>query len=151
MPNRSTHAWVGVAVGVGMAATRVAHLPRSQALPEVIGAMTGGFLGGILPDVLEPATSPNHRKMAHSLIAAGGLTLARVTETQATCRRRADSLEQQALYLPQGCPQRNHAEFVAMLWRLLAGMILGLVGGYASHLLLDATTSRGLPLLGRLE
>jgi membrane-bound metal-dependent hydrolase YbcI (DUF457 family) len=151
MPNRATHASVGAGVSAGLAVAPLTHLQQSQALPELVGAMIGGYVGGILPDLLEPATSPNHRQMAHSLLAAAGLTFARVAEMQAACRGRADAHEQGAAGLPAGCSERNDAEVASMLWRLLAGTILGLVVGYASHLVLDASTSHGLPFLGELK
>jgi membrane-bound metal-dependent hydrolase YbcI (DUF457 family) len=151
MPDRTTHAFVGAALGAGAAGLRVSDIPQSQAIPEVIGGVIGGLLGGILPDVLEPATSPNHRQIAHSLVAAGGLGLTRVAEWQAACRSRADAVGQRAVLLPLGCAERNEAAFTAALWRLLAGVIVGLAIGYASHLALDACTSCGLPFLGDWE
>ena len=148
MPNRITHEFVGATLGGGVAALQVSDVPQSLATPEVIGGVVGGLLGGVLPDVLEPATSPNHRQIAHSVVVASCLGLARLTEWQAACRSRADTLDHRAALLPLGCPDRNGAELTAALWRFLSGVIVGLAVGYASHLALDACTSRGLPFLG---
>jgi membrane-bound metal-dependent hydrolase YbcI (DUF457 family) len=151
MPNRKTHAAVGMALGGTLAAARVAHVGWAKSLPEIVGGVAGGFVGGILPDLLEPATSPRHRKVAHSLIAAAGLTLVRIAEGQAACRSNAEGLEQQGVGVPVGSCERNDAELGSILWRLLAGAILGFVVGYASHLALDAGTPCGLPIIGDLD
>ena len=78
----------------------------------------GGAAGAIAPDVLEPALHPNHRSLFHSL-AAGGATTAGL----------------KGLY-----------ETVSMdpYLRLFARSLLV---GYLSHLVLDSSTPRGLPVL----
>lgn len=76
-----------------------------------------------LPDVLEPATTPNHRQFFHSLVFAGLLVAG-----------------WKQLYDWQ--PESDHGRF----WRKVA--MIG-VGAYLCHLALDATTPRSLPLLGR--
>jgi membrane-bound metal-dependent hydrolase YbcI (DUF457 family) len=76
-----------------------------------------------LPDVLEPAVTPNHRQFFHSvafaaLVAAGW----------------------KALHDWQ--PETDEGRF----WRKV-GMIAA--GAHVCHLALGATTSRSLPLIGR--
>jgi len=39
------------------------------------------------------------------------------------------------------------AGLAELFWRLLAGFLNGLSAGYASHLLLDAMTPRGIPVV----
>jgi hypothetical protein len=148
MPNRATHARAGAAVGVGAAVYCAREAPTEQLLAEAVGGLLGGWLGGVMPDVLEPATSPNHRKLAHSAVAGGALTLARIAEWQASCRTAADAAASRATAHPLGTSERSRAEWEVLLWRLLAGALVGFVAGYASHLALDAGTARGLPLLG---
>jgi len=101
-----------------------------------------------MPDVLEPATLPNHRKFAHSLVTAGALTLAKVAEWQADCRRRSAAHGEAALSLLRRSKARTDAELAAVRWSFLAGLIAGFFAGYASHLVLDAATTRSLPLIG---
>ena len=149
MPNRATHAQVGAAAGGICAALRVAGAPTTHQLAETIGGLIGGWVGGVLPDVLEPATTPNHRQAAHSVVAGGTLMLARLAEWQAGCRAAADGAARRALLLPLRSDERRRAETEALVWRFVAGALVGLVAGYASHLLLDATTARGLPFLVR--
>lgn len=148
MPNRATHARAGAAVGVLAAVYRARESPTNQLVAEAIGGLLGGWLGGVIPDILEPATSPNHRRLAHSAAAGGALTLARIAEWQASCRAAADAAASRALAHPLGTSERTRAEWDVLFWRLLAGALVGLVAGYASHLVLDAGTARGLPLLG---
>jgi len=149
MPTRRIHGGVGALSGGTVAAVRVSNAVVPQFAAETIGGVIGGWIGGVLPDVLEPATSPNHRQFAHSMLAGGALTLARVAEGQARRRASANAVANRALLLPVGSRERGDAELAAMAWRLAAGILIGFVVGYASHLALDACTSRGLPLIGR--
>ncbi len=148
MPNRATHARVGAAVGTLAALYRARTVPADQLMAEVVGGLLGGCIGGVLPDVLEPATNPNHRNLAHSALAGGALMLARIAEWQAHCRAAADEATNRARLHPAGSAACSSAQREAMLWRLLAGALVGLVAGYVSHLVLDAGTAHGLPLVG---
>ena len=148
MPNRRTHTEVGAITGVATALFLAKGQPTAFFLAEAAGGLLGGALGGIAPDVLEPATSPNHRKLAHSLVTAGTLTLARVTEWQSDCRRQATARAHAALTCLPGSRERSDAELAAVAWSFLAGFIAGCFAGYASHLALDSMTTRSLPLLG---
>jgi membrane-bound metal-dependent hydrolase YbcI (DUF457 family) len=148
MPNYRTHLAAGTIAGTVTAGVLSQGQPSATAFAEITGGLLGGAIGGIMPDVIEPATSPNHRKIAHSMVAAGSLALARVTEWQAACRRRAAEHSQAASLLQPGCQERADAESAAMWWSLLAGFTAGFVAGYASHLALDALTTRSLPLTG---
>lgn len=148
MPNYRTHLGAGTIAGGAVAGLLAREQPSAAALSELVGGLLGGAVGGVLPDVLEPATSPNHRKLAHSVVVAGSLTLAQVTEWQAACRRRAVVHTQAALLLQPGCRERSDAEFAAMWWSFVAGFTAGFFVGYASHLALDAVTTRSLPLVG---
>lgn len=147
MPNRATHEVVGAASGAAFTLLRAGTSPTPQAASEVLGGTFGGWLGGLLPDVLEPATSPNHRELAHSLVAGGTLTFARLAEWQAKCRAEAKCCEARAFAFALGSDARRSAEWEILGWRFLAGLLVGLVAGYASHLILDAGTAKGLPLL----
>jgi membrane-bound metal-dependent hydrolase YbcI (DUF457 family) len=75
-----------------------------------------------LPDILEPATSPNHRKKFHSLAFAAVL---------GTC-----------LY------QLNQWQTETELESLLKGASMLAVSAYLIHLALDFTTAKSLPLGG---
>jgi hypothetical protein len=148
VPNRATHEIVGAGCGAAFTLLRVGDASTPHAFAEVLGGAVGGWVGGLLPDVFEPATTPNHRKLAHSVVAGGTLTLARLAEWQAACRTEARSCGAHALEMALGSNARRRAEWDALAWRFLAGILTGIVAGYASHLMLDAGTAKGLPLLG---
>ena len=112
------------------AAYRARTAPTDQLIAEAIGGLIGGWVGGVLPDILEPATSPNHRRVAHSAAAGGALALVRIAEWQASCRAAADAAVTRALAQPVGSPERESAEWDVLFWRLLAGILVGLVAGY---------------------
>ena len=71
-----------------------------------------------LPDVLEPANSPNHRSSAHSLTTAGMISCA----AKETWDRNDSSAEQKAA-------------------------AASLAAAYLSHLLVDSGTRKGIPIL----
>ena len=110
-------------------------------------ALLGGFVGGQLPDVIEPAASPNHRGAFHSVGALGLTGSAWFADWQANCHARAKGCEERAAapYLTDA--ERSGERLKAFWWRALAGFIVGIIAGYASHLALDFTSPRGLPLL----
>jgi len=122
MPNATAHR-VGAALVVG----GVAAFHESQAGDATGKPLAAGLLAalcGTLPDILEPATHPNHRQFCHSWVfmalLGGGL---------------------HKLY--QWQPDTPWQE--VLRW-------VGLVGGgsYLVHLAMDSTTSKSLPLLGRI-
>jgi hypothetical protein len=147
MPRRSVHAPAGAVSGAALAAYRSRQAPTDQRIAETVGGTLGGLLGGLLPDLIEPAYTPNHRSIAHSAVAGSALTLARLAEWQAGCRTAADNALKRSILYPLGSDERSSAERDAILWRLLAGFLVGLVAGYGSHLVLDASTPRGLPFV----
>lgn len=85
---------------------------------EILVAITIGATFGILADKLEPPTSPNHREFFHSVIFA-------------------------AIAGWQIYNQSNNESTTAN-----SSLLLKMIGvAYGSHLLLDAATPMGLPLL----
>jgi membrane-bound metal-dependent hydrolase YbcI (DUF457 family) len=152
MANGKTHTAVAVTTGV-MAAAVMAEEPRDgfrKAL-QLIGGGVGGYIGGRLPDVLEPPTSSWHRDLCHSwLVGAGtvGITQ-RLEGWRRFCEQEARR-SRIAYTARQGLnADTSPACFEEVIWLMAAGFIPGLLFGYLSHLALDACTPRGLPLLGR--
>jgi inner membrane protein len=94
-----------------------------QTLTPVLGGLAGSIFT-CLPDVLEPATSPDHRDFFHSIVFAGILI---------------GGLVKLSRWQPESDVDR--------FWRGV-GMIA--VASYLIHLTLDATTAKSLPLLGRI-
>lgn len=86
-----------------------------------------GFCGAVatrLPDILEPATNPNHRQFCHSILfgCAVGYGTYKAWQWE---------------------PTEDWQKFVR--WALLIGG-----AAYLTHLALDFTTRKSLPLVGRL-
>ena len=93
---------------------------------DLLLAMGVGTVFGKLPDVLEPSfNNPHHRQFCHSVIVLGvvGYGIKKAYE-----------------WRPQ-----DRLEAFARGLALCAGV------GYLSHLLLDATSSRSLPFLGKFN
>lgn len=118
--NRATHQLVaGAAVGVYLAKHESA--TGSATIRPLLGSAAAAFFTN-LPDILEPATSPNHRAMFHSLAFATLL---------GTC-----------LY------QLNKWQTETELESLMKGVGMLAVSAYLIHLSLDFTTAKSLPLIG---
>jgi len=158
MPGRKTHEKVGTISGAMYAAHRAKEQKSEHAIVETLGGALGGYVGGITPDVLEPGTSSWHRGACHSYTTVFVLlsyTAELLSDLEAICRERADSAvaliahEQGEIYeakVPDFFDKL--IMFIAELfWRALAGFLNGLKAGYISHLVLDAGSSRSLPLL----
>lgn len=95
---------------------------RQPRLDEAVLCTGIGIFSGIAPDLLEPALHPNHRQFFHSLTAGGAI----VATGSQLCGRENLKLD----------------EFT----KVLAACA---VVGYVCHLLLDGSTPKGLPLLGK--
>lgn len=147
MPGRVIHMRVGGLTGGVAAGLSARHASGIEQFVEVVGGVVGGGLGGLMPDWLEPATDPNHRRSAHSVATAALLGAWNVAELQAKCRGRAARCEEEVLKHAMTCEEGRRAGREALLWRLLAGLLIGFAVGYASHLLLDAGTRKGIPLI----
>lgn len=148
MPRRGTHALAGAVVGVGATILLANRLSEQDRLSEIIGGGIAGYLLSLLPDILEPASTPHHRGIAHSVLMAFGITRLNWQSKVDALRAEADHLVAQAnsgCYGPIDCERlRQHAGW-KHFW---AGCIIGAMVGYASHLVLDAMTPSSLPLLG---
>jgi inner membrane protein len=94
-----------------------ARLPH-PALGGIVAVLTAS-----LPDVLEPATSPNHRQFCHSVVFAAGL-MAALNEVY------------------DWAPDTPLCKFIRDVL-LSAGL------AYLIHLGLDATTAKSIPWLGK--
>lgn len=118
MANRAEHElWGGITGAI------VAILDKDTsrfAANPFAGAIVGHFASRI-PDLLEPATSPNHREFFHSWVAFSilGCGIYKTYKWKPECE-----------------------------WKKLLKLLL-LVGGcaYASHLVLDSRTNRSLPVI----
>lgn len=149
MPNRLTHILFAAPIGGVAAGLRAFSAGSQDALLDGLVGAVGGIIGGAAPDVLEPALSPNHRRVFHGAVAGGVLVLATFTSWEATCRARCVEWQRVGATHAIGCRSRSEAERNALVWRLAAAFLVGLAVGYASHLLLDAQTPNGIPFISR--
>jgi membrane-bound metal-dependent hydrolase YbcI (DUF457 family) len=147
MPRKPAHVAAGLAAGIGAGFATARHLPDEDQFLHVAFAGIGGAVGGLAPDWLEPGSNPNHRNVFHSLLAAGGITAAALADWQSSCHRASAECLSRAQLAPLGSSERSNEQMKAFLWRVLAGLIIGFLAGYASHLALDAGTAKSLPLL----
>lgn len=136
--NRTAHVNAGVACGAVTSIALACDDDRADVFLEMLGGAIGGWLGGRLPDLLEPATNPDHRAIFHSLTVGGGgnaLAFSKLPQLQADLRERA-----------RQCTAAGD-DWGALGLNILAGLIAGLAAGYVSHLVLDSTTPKSLPIL----
>ena len=146
--NRPVHTVAGISAAIVqlLADEDAAKLP----LAEVLGRIVGGAWGSRGPDLIDPPTSPSHRGVGHAIVPVliAFVLIARVMpEWQQALRSHAAAAHAQAAALPPG--ERWSYQCTAAACEFLLGLVIGAPAGYASHLLLDATTPAGLPLLTR--
>jgi hypothetical protein len=136
-------------VGGGYALTKAQQQTPEYFVLEVLGGLLGGNLGARLPDVFDPPLYPGHRALAHGVVpvvAAGRAAVAALGDWQGHLR--AEAGRQVALRASAGTPlERYWHALVEFLCRLGAGTLAGLLAGYGSHVVLDAFTPAGVPLV----
>lgn len=120
MPNFDTHFFAGGIVSVLANSTFKKNRQQQISLGEmIVSFITGGAVAS-LPDMIDPATGPNHRSVGHSLTFSS-LGFSRLND----------------LIIKNPSWNIEEKEF-----------LLALLPAYASHLALDSTTPSGLPLFG---
>jgi hypothetical protein len=142
MPGRATHRRVGVTTAVGVGVWR---LKPDESFASgagfLLGCAAGGYAGSVAPDVLEPALTPLHRCMCHSMAALGGIGHGAMGLLEWADRTRSGPITG-----ADGVP-RTATPADEFLRSLLVGFAVGFVAAYASHLVLDARTPLSLPLI----
>ena len=149
MPNRDVHLKTGAVVGGGYAAYLAWGQSLEHVAVETAGGILGGTIGGLLPDWIDAPTSPRHRAEAHNIAISGvgGYYLKdQVLPWQWSLRSKAESYSQMRQESPELLAQIWYG-FLEFVCRLTAGALAGLLGGYASHLVLDSLTPACLPVL----
>lgn len=157
MADGKTHRLVGAGTGAVFAGFRANEQKAHQWWAEVAGGALGGYVGGLLPDVIEPAISSWHRDVAHSWTVGGGIVAMgnALAAFEAACRENAEKclaipMEPQGdvfAFVPTDPISRLLLSLFELMWRLAPGFANGLAAGYISHLALDAATPRSIPLL----
>mgnify|MGYP000999300250 CR=1 FL=1 len=148
MSDGKTHRAIGTLAGGGFALAKAQQQRPEHLLLEFLAGLLAGNVGARLPDVFDPPTHPRHRSLAHGIVpvaAVGGTALLQLDGLQRQLRAEAD--RRALLRASAATPfERLWLAVRELLCRMGAGAAAGLLGGYGSHLALDAGTPAGLPL-----
>jgi membrane-bound metal-dependent hydrolase YbcI (DUF457 family) len=147
-----THRAVGAGSGFAVAFVRADGQETWKQIAEGGGGALGGYFGAGLPDVLEPAIHSWHRNGCHSVAAGTGVVLGArkaISDWERKCRELANGYEAKGRASGSGEFQKLLCLLAEIILRVAAGLLSGAATGYASHLLLDLVTPRGIPLICR--
>jgi F0F1-type ATP synthase assembly protein I len=146
--NRHAHFVGGIVAGPSTGFLLAKRANRAPKPAEVGGWFAGGVLGAKTPDILEPAYCPGHREVCHS---ASVLAMDIALLQSQTLEHCINYLHDKAAEYRRRSEAEPDSSFwfslLAVLCEFAAGVLLGFLGGYASHLILDSTTPCGLPLV----
>lgn len=145
--NGPAHKFIGGTVGVLAVYGIASQENRKPTLAETLGGVAGGIGGGKAPDLLEPATSPRHRKACHSGLALVGNVMVLNSQEMKDGINWFHAMAAEQRIKAQG---DGNWDFLHLLlaWALefFAGVMPAFPTGYASHLLADWTTPARIPL-----
>ena len=151
MPGYEEHKMVGGFVGGATALVFALEQPPLLALAETLGGIVAGRLVANWPDVLEPAVSSHHRDAAHAVgpvLLAGKIAFQNVASLQSLLRTQAQDCFEAAANSSDGLLQLLNIG-IGLLLHCGAGAVPAIPASYASHVVLDAGTPRGVPFLTR--
>jgi hypothetical protein len=148
MPNRPIHVDVSTPVGARYGAYKANSQIRLVSILGIAGG-TGGFSGGIVPDLLDPPFHLAHRSVGHGALpvaAAANFWNQGLDGWQQSLRRLAGDHRYRRSLATDPVTAAWHA-CAEWALRLLAGFLAGFGVGYLSHIALDFGTPRCLPLI----
>jgi membrane-bound metal-dependent hydrolase YbcI (DUF457 family) len=141
--HKTLGALTGPAVGISLS-VKAHRRPRAA---EALGWVAGGVVGAKLPDIIEPAHNPHHRKFAHSaIVLQGNVAILRSCELQCSIQWLHDAADRQRAKTGESPLVDFLRELFALFLEFLAGVLPGVTAGYASHLFADWTTPKRIPL-----
>jgi hypothetical protein len=149
MPNARTHKTVGTCAGIlGSVPVAGKQCDFLGALVALIGGGLGGYVGGITPDLIDKPTSPNHRATAHGVLPvalAAGIGSRIIKPITDALLRWAEAAKKAAAGAGNPVDQALYS-LARVVYLVAAGFVAGFAVGYLSHVVLDLTTKRGLPV-----
>lgn len=119
LPSSDEHLLIGAIAGVLAYTGYRLHRRKEIKIEGVIKSAIVGGIFSLAPDILEPATNPNHRALFHSIT----------------------TLTSGSYGSYKGLKNDKINESIKEL-------LVPALAGYSSHLLADGTTPKGLPILG---
>lgn len=149
MSNRDIHDTVGILSGAGFAAWSAREERLEHLATEIGGGAVGGLLGSRGPDMVDPPTSPNHRSFGHGVAPCAGmiaLALQELPKLQSYLREEAAKHQRAAVNTDSVALQLLRQAWAFVL-HFISGAAAGAVAGYVSHLVEDAGTPSGLPVV----
>ena len=149
MPNGPVHALTSTPAGAVYSLYKFNNQNSLARLFESTGGSIGGYIGGILPDWIDPPLHPGHRSFAHGLgpvLTGAAFWYRSLDDWQNDLRQIADQ--------HANCRARS-TDFITIAWhtfaewvlRLFSGFLTGFGAGYITHVALDFGTPRCLPLV----
>jgi inner membrane protein len=122
VPNLKQHFAISTVTSAVTYFAMCKYLAREPDFGELLICEAAGMVTGAAPDILEPAVNPHHRAFGHSLALGTGLTK----------------------YAQLKCGRENTD------WKQFQKILVAVViVAYLAHLVADAFTPRGIPMLGR--
>ena len=119
MPNRNTHMLAGGITGGCNYLLQHKKNNMEINILELIGVFASSSVVGVLADIIDPPSNPNHRSLGHSL----GINTMLIPHLWKLIENNENmSFKQKKFYQ-------------------------SLIYAYGSHLILDSTTPKGLPLI----
>jgi len=153
MPNGKAHAVIGIGTGaVGSLCVMHKNLTGLEMTVVAAGGAVGGYLGAKLPDILEPATNPNHRQFGHSFVFNGTMTVAGYAGAKTLDFQIKAWTEQIKHKISETQDPTTRLIWAALLFLVLfsGGFVVGLFAGYLSHVAADSMTPASIPVLGSI-
>jgi hypothetical protein len=136
MPNRKEHDMFGAITGGGVAFFCSREQKLLQQIIETFGGVLGGQIGSRIPDIVDPATSPNHRAIGHAVVpavAAMSWYLENVGDWQDAFRNRSRQFMDEANRSDKFLETVVNM-VIAIFFGLAAGATVGFAAGHVSHL-----------------
>lgn len=151
MPSKPIHVKAGMVSGAAAVAicNHVENNP-SISVADLVGGIAGGYLGGRIPDLIDPSKigGPNHRSYGHGIAQNSALAMwifNNIQEFRKMCFEKATEFEIKSKELTDDV-KSFFLTLVASFLRFVAGLAIGVIAGIISHLTLDSFTKKGLPI-----
>ena len=148
MPGHDAHTLAGIAAGVAaIPACRQMLVSEPNPIERVL-MVSSAITGSHAPDILEPADSPEHRGFFHSILFEVLLAIGVFIAVSELLKKLEEFESKFRWYRANGwsIPAEDLSAYKGLRWIICS--VVGFSCGYQSHLALDGTTPKGLPLLG---